>query len=161
MEKILLQVRSQVDIPVSGWGHSGSLFEKVGEVKGADKPQRLCNFRYWKICGSEKLRSCFRFFLLDKLTGRNAHPFLEKLSEIADMVTGSLRHLRNRDLFRKVVLDIEDGIGQRRIEIFGSQNDAFRRAAFHVVADEIQNGLFGFQGRKNIFSIAGLDHFLK
>lgn len=161
MEKILLQVRSQVDIPVSGWGHSGSLFEKVGEVKGADKSQRLCNFRYWKICGSEKLRSCFRFFLLDKLTGRNAHPFLEKLSEIADMVTGSLCHLRNRDLFRKMVLYIEHGIGQRRIEIFGSQNDAFRRAAFHVVADEIQNGLFGFQGRKNIFSIAGLDHFLK
>ena len=106
-----------------------SVFLKSWKIKGIAESQRVCDFSDWQIRGCEKLGSRIGFFLLNELSGGNAHLLLEKLGEVADMITGGLSHFRDGDLFGEMILHIENGIGQRRIKILSSQRNGFRRAA--------------------------------
>ena len=120
----------------------GRIFEKAGKIKGIVKPQRVCDFRDRQIRGCEKLGSRIGFFLLNVLPGGNANLLLEKLGEMADMITGGLSHLRDGDLFGKMILHIAKGIGQRRIKILSSQRNGFRRL-FRQCTDQSGNRGYG------------------
>ena len=69
---------------------------------------------------------------------------------MADMISGSLCHLLYRDRLVQMCFHISDGIGKGRVKGLRNEGNAVWRTAFQIVAEQIQNSLFGFQRRKDI-----------
>ena len=73
------------------------------------------------------------------------------------MISGSLRHLLYRDLLAQMCFHISDGIGKGRVKGLSDEGNTVFGTAVQIIAEQIQNSLFGFQRRKDIILSDAVD----